>query len=402
MDMLLNRERADAIMDREGLDALVAVTPNNVLYLSDYESDFLYDVPWIACAILPRDHSRPACLCVTEIEAAVLVQRPTWMPKVRLFYFGIYGGVLKVHTFTEAREFSPEDHEIHKLIQGLEQCGDVGIGECASRALAELGMKNAKVGIDDTRFANLLDPDVVGEFHDATNLFIEIRMVKTPKELGLLREAAVKNEAAMRRAFGAIRHGATWDDVNRAYEVGVAEQGCRVYASFNGAGRKSAGAGRPDRRYEILPGDQICFDSMLKWQRYMGDAQRTVVLGEASPKLERYWGAYAAGIETAYNSMRPGMWTGQLRNMCIDAVRKSGLPSFELAFSHGIGLDHIEVPFVAGGTLGDFEIEEGMVLNLDMELHEIGWGGVFFEETMLITRDGAERLYDLPRELIRL
>ena len=41
-----------------------------------------------------------------------------------------------------------------------------------------------------------------------------------------------------------------------------------------------------------------------------------------------------------------------------------------------------------------------MVLNIDLELHEVGWGGMFFEETMLITKNGAERLYDLERELI--
>jgi Xaa-Pro aminopeptidase len=324
------------------------------------------------------------------------------MPTVRFFYFGIYGGVLKVHTFADPEQFSAEDHEIRRMVEGLESTGDTGIGESVSRALKELALQNSIVGIDDTRFQGLLEPNLVGEFRDASNLFMEIRMVKTAKEISILREAAKRNEAAMRKAFGAIRHGATWDDVNRAYEIGVAEQGCRVYASFNGAGRRSAGAGRPDRRYEIEPGDQICFDSMLKWQRYMGDAQRTVVLGEASSKLERYWAAYKAGIDVAYSNMRPGMSTGKLREMCIDAVRKNGLPSFELAFSHGIGLDHIEVPFVSGGTLGDFEIVPNMVLNLDMELHEIGWGGVFFEESMVITQDGAERLYEMPRELIRL
>ncbi len=60
------------------------------------------------------------------------------------------------------------------------------------------------------------------------------------------------------------------------------------------------------------------------------------------------------------------------------------------------------MPFIAGGTLGDFPIEENMVLNMDMELHEIGWGGLFFEETVRITADGAERLYSLERDLIRV
>src|SRR5262249_12140363 len=111
---------------------------------------------------------------------------------------------------------------------------------------------------------------------------------------------------------------------------------------------------------------------------------------------------YKTAIDDVYGGMKAGQQTGDLRNRAIDIVRKNGCPTFELAFIHGVGLDHIEVPFIAGGTLGDFPIEEGMCLNMDFELHEIGWGGMFFEETMLITKTGAERLYQLPRDLIRV
>jgi Xaa-Pro aminopeptidase len=141
---------------------------------------------------------------------------------------------------------------------------------------------------------------------------------------------------------------------------------------------------------------------MLKWRRYMGDAQRSVVLGEAPLRLRKAWDAYAAGIAEAYDTLRPGIATGELRDRTIRTVRDNGLPSFALAFSHGIGLDHIEVPFIAGGTLGDFPVQQNMVLNIDMELHEIGWGGLFFEESMLVTATGAERLYTLPRALIEV
>ncbi len=400
--MLLNRDRADEIMDREGLSALVVVSSNNVYYLSDYESDFLYDVPWVACAILPRDRSIEPCLIVTEIEAAVLVERPSWMPDVRMYYFGIYGGVLKVHTFNPDQPLTdPSDIEIAKWVHRLEARPYSGVMEAAAAAMREKGLTTGHIGLDDTRFAAALGTTLDGaKVVDASNLLIEIRMVKTPDEIVLLRESARKNAIAIQSAVSAIRHGATWEDVYRAYEVSVASQGARVFATFNGAGPRSAGAGRVNKRYPIQEGDQICFDAMLKWQRYMGDAQRTAVLGEPSAKLKRYWAAYEAGIEVAYGGLRPGASTAVLRDQTIAAVRRSGIPTFELAFTHGIGLDHIEVPFIAGGQLGDFKIVENMVLNFDMELHEIGWGGMFFEESMLITRNGAERLYDLPRELL--
>ena len=401
--MLLNRDRANAIMDQEGLDALIAVSPNNVVYLSDYDTDFIYDVPWLACAILPRSPDIAPCLITTEIEAVVLHERPTWMPDVRLYYFGIYGGVLKVHTFADDVEFTEEEQAMRRMVDDVERNHYVGVFETAIKALQDMGLTKAKLGFDDTRFADVLgdavkDATVV----DATNLLFEIRMVKTPDEIDILRTAAKKNETAMKKAFAAIREGGTWEEVVTAYEVGVAEQGGRVLAAFNGAGRKSAGAGRVFKDYPIAQGDQICFDSMMRWRRYMGDCQRTVVLGEPSKKMEAYWQGYKAGVDVVYGSMKPGLSTGDLRSQAIETVRKNGCPTFELAFIHGIGLDHIEVPFIAGGTLGDFPIEENMVLNMDFELHEVGWGGMFFEESMLITKDGAERLYTLPRDLIRL
>ncbi len=401
--MLLNRDRANAIMDREGLDALIAVSPNNVVYLSDYDTDFVYDVPWLACAILPRSEDIAPCLITTEIEAVVLYERPTWMPDVRLYYFGIYGGVLKVHTFAKDVDFTEEEQAMRRMVDDVEKNHYVGVFETTAKALQDMGLTGAKLGFDDTRFADVLGDAIKdATVSDATNLLFEIRMVKTPDEIEILRTAAKKNEKAMNKAFAAIRDGGTWEDVVTAYEVGVAEQGGRVLAAFNGAGRKSAGAGRVFKDYPIAEGDQICFDSMMRWRRYMGDCQRTVVLGEPSKKMETYWQGYKAGIDAVYDSIKPGLSTGDLRNQAIDVVRKNGCPTFELAFIHGIGLDHIEVPFIAGGTLGDFPIEENMVLNMDFELHEVGWGGMFFEESMLITKDGAERLYTLPRDLIRV
>ncbi|MBP01671.1 MAG: hypothetical protein CMM25_02515 [Rhodospirillaceae bacterium] len=401
--MLLNRQRANEVMDREGLDAIIAVSPNNVVYLSDYDTDFVYDVPWLACAILPRSPDIAPCLITTEIEAVILHEQPTWMPDVRLYYFGIYGGVLKVHTFADGVEFTEEEKAMRRMVDQVERNNYVGVFETATKALSDMGLTTAKLGFDDTRFADALgDTLEKAKVQDATNLLFEIRMVKTPDEINILRTSAKKNETAMQKAFNAIHDQATWGEVVTAYEVGVAEEGGRVLAAFNGAGRKSAGAGRIDKNYPISEGEQICFDSMMRWKRYMGDCQRTVILGQASAKLEKYWQGYKAGIDEVYGSMQPGLSTGDLRNQAIELVRKNGCPTFELAFIHGIGLDHIEVPFIAGGTLGDFPIEENMVLNMDFELHEVGWGGMFFEETMLITKTGAERLYTLPRDLIRI
>ena len=401
--MLLNRDRANEYMDREGLDALVAVEPNNVVYLSDYHSDFLYDPPWLACAILPRSPDIEPCLVITEIDVCVLAEEPTWMPDVRPYYFELFDNKFPILTFNADEPLTGEDADIRRWVEKAEQTSTLGMVNGAAQALKDKGLHKMRVGFDDVRFASVLgDLFSDGQTADASNLFMQIRMVKSPDEITLLREAARRNEIAISSAIDTISEGATWQEVYTAYEVGVVTQGARPFATFNGAGKRSAGAGRPHRDYPIQPGDMVCFDCMMKYRRYMGDVQRTVVLGEAPEKLERYWQALKAGIDEGYEMLQPGATTGDIRNATLNAVRKSGVPDFEVAFIHGIGLDHLEVPVFGSGRLGLFTLEQNMVINMDLEIHEIGFGGVFFEETMLITDSGAERLYSLPRDLIRI
>ena len=390
-------------MDREGLDALIAVDSNNVVYLSDYQSDFLYDPPWLACAILPRSPDIEPCLIVTEIDVCVLVEEPSWMPDIRPYYFELFDNRFAIQTFNKDEPLTGEDLEIRGWVDKMERSPITGMIPGVIGALKDKGLDKMRLGFDDIRLAGALgDALAGGTAVDAGNLFMQIRMVKTPDEIAILRQAAKRNQNAILGAIDAVKEGATWNEVYTAYEVGVVSQGARPFGTFNGAGPRSAGAGRPHRDYPINPGDMVCFDCMLKYKRYMGDVQRTVVLGEAPEKLERYWKALKAGVDEGYDSIRAGKTTAELRQTALDTVRKAGVPDFEVAFIHSIGLDHLEVPVFGSGRLGLFTLEKDMVINMDMEIHEIGYGGVFFEESMLITENGAERLYSIPREMIRV
>jgi Xaa-Pro dipeptidase len=401
--MLLNRERANEYMDREGLDALIAVDSNNVVYLSDYQSDFLYDPPWLACAILPRSPDIEPCLVLTEIDVCVLVQEPSWMPDIRPYYFELFDNRFPIQTFSKDDELSEEDLKIRAWVEKMERHPVLGMIPAVIGALKDKGLDKMRLGFDDIRMAGALGDTLAGGTAvDAGNLFMQIRMVKTPDEVAILKEAAKRNQKSILGAIGAIKEGATWQDLFTAYEVGVVSNDARPFGTFNGAGPRGAGAGRPHRDYPVLPGEPVAFDCMLKYKRYMGDVQRTVVLGDATPKLERYWTALKTGIDEAYAQIGPGKSTADLRQTALDTVRKAGVPDFEVAFIHSIGLDHLEVPVFGSGRLGLFTLEKDMVINMDLEVHEIGFGGVFFEESMLITENGAERLYTLPRDMIRV
>jgi Xaa-Pro aminopeptidase len=156
-----------------------------------------------------------------------------------------------------------------------------------------------------------------------------------------------------------------------------------------------------DHDYPVPAGEPICLDAMLTYQRYFGDAQRTAVVGTPSKKLEKYWQAVSMAAAECYAEMRPGVSTATLCDRAIETVQRLGVPHFRHAFVHGLGLDHLELPGDGRG-FNHFMLEAGMVVNMDLEVCELGFGGIYFEQSMLITPNGSESLYSMPRELARL
>jgi Xaa-Pro aminopeptidase len=51
---------------------------------------------------------------------------------------------------------------------------------------------------------------------------------------------------------------------------------------------------------------------------------------------------------------------------------------------------------------GERELLEGMVINLDVPVLELGWGGVQLEDTVLVTGDGCMLLTNTDRTLYLL
>lgn len=399
--MLLNRDRALDRLTRDQLDAWVCVLPKHVYYLSDYESDWLFDLPWVACAILPRDASLSPTLIIHDVELTNLAEKPSWMPTLRAYFASIDGRAISHYAADEANELDALEQEV--LSQEAKYASD-GATSCLSATVAtlrSLGLGNARIGFDDPRFRDACCAELPGLTGiDALAGLLWTRQVKTFDELQLMQQAAVRNQRAIGAALLACRENTSWSAVRRAYCVAAAMEDCSPASFFVGAGRKSMGLWA-NHDYPIRRSEPICMDAMLTFQRYFGDVQRTAVIGAAPTKLEKYWTAVETAAAECYGAMRPGVNTADLRDKAIRTARSLGISHFRHAFVHGLGLDHLELPG-EGRAFGAFELETGMVVNMDLEVCELGFGGVYFEETMRITRTGAESLYSLPRELIQL
>ena len=211
-----------ATMEKYGLDALVAVTPENVYYLSDYGTEHAFHfAPWgLSCAVLPRDESRPPTLTVHEWELPELVGRPTWMPEVRVQTgFDV--------NYPAGAQIGPDEERLWELVLKGREKGVPNRQRLLGQTLRELGLERATLGFDDPRvMLELAENELAdAELRDTLNVFREIRNVKTSAELELLRHGARIIQTALEGVANLALEGTTARELMRFYKASMAAQG---------------------------------------------------------------------------------------------------------------------------------------------------------------------------------
>ncbi len=235
--MLVNKPRAYDVMDRHGLDGLVAATRQNIYYLSDFWSHTLMvERTFTTFAVLPRREDAPAALVMGMTENGRLAEEGTWIENV----VGVTGRAsptaanvssgeerldpLSVFLIGDEAHLSNRERNwvtaARSRVDYLERTPALGL----KRALSDAALEKSRLGFDDPRligWINAMGLDNVTGI-DATNVFREIRMVKSADEIALLRQAAQKNEHAVEKAIAAVGEGATAEDLERVYKVDMA------------------------------------------------------------------------------------------------------------------------------------------------------------------------------------
>ena len=414
--MLLNKERAYEVMDKHGLKGLVATVPINVFYLTDHW-DLASDAGWSFSnfAVLPRDEDAPP----TFVFAAISIERiealaPTWMPN--LIAYSDYSG----RTRMDRAEFDPAVDEPEAALwdgwpvrqganltereQSWVDAVDAQSGRMAAtsawglrRAIKDTGLDKGRVGTDDPRVLNWMRemgcPGI--EAVEATNIFREIRMVKTPPELKHLRNAAQLNEASTETAIRALCDGAEWPEIVAVYNLAVTEGGGTPRYLLTSLGGLRHG--------KVTPTEPMFFDALAEFNHYIGDFGRIAVLGEPSAELRQRTQAMQAGMKAGLDFIKPGVKRRDLIDVVLAATHKAGFPEYFYVSPHSLGLEHTDNPLPLGPEVfsaeHDMVLEENMVFNIDMPYFEHGWGTLHIEDTVRVTATGFEPLTSLDTNL---
>lgn len=414
--MLLNRERANEVMDRYGLDALVAAFPENVYYLSDYYGPmFLMSRNYTLYALLPRDESKPAALVMPGSGVYHLEHVPTWMPNIATYLIRINPKKIPERDFEmtteevdetpppimpyptrEGAPMAPRDEQLMGRYAKHAGTEHRTAGRALAGAIETAGLTRAKIGFDDPRVCGWLHEigltGITGM--DALNVFKTIRMVKSEPEIEILRKAGQMSENAINKVIDTMEVGMPLDEIGRIHAMAMAEQGGQsewIIANIRGLATGNVEAG------ELMK-----LDSVGSYKQYRGDVGRSVYFGEPTDEMISRIDAVGEALQIAYEAIRPGKTFKEIVDLTLKAVHDRGFPGFVIAAPHSVGLEHTDHPVSVGAEMpGTHELrfEENMVFTLDMPYHEFGWGTTHVEDMMIVRKDGCEPITTMNTKL---
>jgi len=380
--MLLNRPRADAIMDREGISAIVASSPINTYYLSSWATDASWGFGDLALALLPRDPALEGAVLTVEIDTGQPQQGSgTWMRIVRGYArkAGIGAGGTQGAMTTEGL---PQNHP-----------------EAVAAYLKELGLERSRVAFED-RGLGLDVAEMLGtglEVVGARDVLRDIRMVKTPEEMGHMRAASRKTELALQISAEAIAAGATCAEAERVFWSAAALAGGRPVFLLITPYR--AGFGRLEKNAPLRPGDTVTFDATAEFAHYTSDIGRTAVIGEPNAEQLRCYNATRIGWRNALAEFRPGRASADVERAVTASIQQAGNPEFRGCGLHSVGLEHTDHPHPNGGMHG-FELVDGMVLSCDLPWIGPDVGKFHFEDIIHLNNGKVEILNDADGRLM--
>ncbi|MFZ0168791.1 MAG: Xaa-Pro peptidase family protein [Candidatus Dormiibacterota bacterium] len=393
--MLLNVNRAEEFVARDGLDGVVSATVENNLYLSGVENVGQRIFPYDSQAYVVAARGRLAQgILVVSAGVSEIVTEANESIADAITYGVFFRDVDEAATLTEAEQRAAE-----LATQGPE----ASALDALVVALGRAGLSNGVVGVDERGPSRSLLQDLQDRLPGATfrpcaGVFREIRRVKTADEQERLVQALRITESGIRAVMANCHTGVTELELSRVFRKAIAAGGADPRFGLIKLGRGMAVSHCAPGSTPLEDGDYVWMDVGCRFEGYQSDIGRILAFGQPSDRLVSLSRASRAGQDRAIELMTPGHKAGDVFSGAVEAVRSSGIPNYRRHHvGHGIGQETYEDPVLAPES--QIALEVGMVFEVETPYYQLGFGGAFIEDTVLITEEGAKILTELPRDL---
>lgn len=414
---LFNRERAEKVLQEESLAGLIVAEPLNVFHLTGYWPQ-LGKMGFAApsMALLSADPKKPVALVMPQFLYYYVYADANFSGGVEPYlytYRAVSGAAIQgdydepaagaLHVYRDKGDVPMGELELHRRA-AVEAAAERHVVSAERefamvKAARALDMTGGRIGVDHMAIMAMLESSpLAAAAVPADNTLRKIRLVKSPREIELMRLAAQANAEAALAAAATVRDGATTQELRAEFFAEAAARGnAGVFMAIDRMITEVAD-------FELRDGTAFFVDCVSSGWHYHGDFGRTIFLGEPAAAMRDATRAMHIGWEAIRERLRPGLRYSEIPPIGQKAVRAAGL-DFDIPFSpHSVGLTHTDEPGQDGRPYwvkDDLTLEAGMILSVDCPILNTGIGGsAHMEDLSLITADGAEPIHTITDPVI--
>jgi len=252
------------------------------------------------------------------------------------------------------------------------------------------------------------------ELEDVSPLIAKMRTVKSPFEIGIMKQAGMVAAAMMSSAQESLAEGVP------EYEsaLAVINAGTRAAANFLTAkgweqfvspmiynlqimqsGMDTSMVHRRASVKKLEAGDPVyfCFCNMAQFKQYKLGFDRMFNISHVSDQAADVQQAAIDAQQAALRVVRPGITAETVAEEANEVYRDRGYaPSYRTGRS--IGMAYLETPELKSGDVT--VLQEGMTFAVDGGISVDGQYGGRIGDSIVVTADGFEYLTEYPREVV--
>jgi Xaa-Pro dipeptidase len=344
----------------EGLDAIIAVSPENVTYVSGFVVPSQSLMRWRHAAVIVTADGRIS-MVVIDMEATT-VKAHAGIDDLRVY-----------------REFT--DDPMAKLAD----------------AIKDLNLDRGKLGIEleflPARDFATLQRNVPGvQWNAADAIFNKARQIKTAGELGLLRSLSKLTDKAIGDALRSAKVGMSEMELAGTLLTALFGGGAESYKLMiiaSGERSQFPNVGPTERK--LQKGDIIRMEIFGQRRGYLTGVCRTAVVGDATPEQYRIWSNLIECKYLVLDLIKPRASCAEIYRKFLEKFNQLGFEPISFV-AHGIGLHLHEEPYM--GRYGNQIVEAGMVGAFEPLVYIPGRFGMQNKDMFAVSESGCELLSD--------
>jgi len=225
------------------------------------------------------------------------------------------------------------------------------------------------------------------------NLIRELRSVKDTEEIMLIREACRLAGVGMQTAKEIIGVGLKEKDAAAEIEYAMRKAGSdgTAFETIVVSGANSAYPHGSNLERTICDGDFVIVDLGATHKFYRSDITRTFIASKATYHQSVIYDAVKLAHEKALEAIKPQVVASEVDRTARRVVEEAGFGEFFVHnLGHGVGLEVHEAPILSPDSKDI--LADGNIVTDEPGIYVPGLGGVRIEDTMLVTKNGAEIL----------